>query len=118
MVSREFLRCCDCDAIHRLSPFDKVPNHVYVSDGIVQTAYDDWRLFVERHGSHELETLQLTREIHAGGATASKPADAVYLEATNGRVRYLLGRFRKAEEEPFTYHVLAGTTADGMNAPE
>jgi hypothetical protein len=118
MVSREFVYCRDCDAIHRVSPFDKVPNHVYFSDGTVQTASDDWRAFVETHGGHKLEPLQLTREIHPRAAAAANPIGAIYLEATNGRERYLLRRFRKAVEEPFTYHVLAGTTADANKAPQ
>jgi hypothetical protein len=113
MVSRHFVYCCDCDAIHRVSPFDKAPNHVYFSDGIVETASDDWRAFMEAHGDHTLEPLQLTREVHPRGATAANPVGATYLEATNGRERYLLRRFRKAVAEPFTYHVLAGTAAAG-----
>jgi hypothetical protein len=118
MVSDRFLRCCECDAIHRVTPFDKAPNHAVIIDGVVQTASDDWHAFTERHGDHKLETLQLTREIHPQSTAVSNPVGVIYLEATNGRTQYLLRRFRNSVEEPFTYHVLAGRVAGGAVALE
>lgn len=115
MVNDQFVRCCDCDAIHRVTPSNGGSSRRVDDDVTAETDGDNWRAFTERHTGHEQESLELTGATYRRGRHHLNGSDSIYLEATNGQARYLLCQSRNAADEPFVYHVVAVT--GGVAAP-
>src|SRR5919106_3853556 len=112
MVKDKFIRCRNCEAIHHISPFDKAPIYAVLSDGIVETAADDWRQFMQQHANHKLEPLESTGEQHFTHGSPADPMGMGYIEVTNGRDCFLLRRSRKSITEPLTYELIEGKIVD------
>jgi hypothetical protein len=62
MGNENFIRCCLCDVVHHVSPFDKVPTYSLVGNEPEERVTDDWRLFMKHHAGHRLEPLRATGE--------------------------------------------------------
>jgi hypothetical protein len=118
MVNDQFIHCCECDAVHRVTPFDEGPVQNVLHDAVLQSAADDWRAFRERHAGHKQESLQLTGASYTVGDFTRHALGSIYLEATNGRARYLLRQWRNAADEPFAYYVVAATAARAAAASD
>jgi hypothetical protein len=108
MGNERFIRCCVCDAIHHVSPFDKAPVYVCLGNQLQEQATDDWRAFMERHAGHRLEPLNATGEKFFPYASPLDPMSVAYMELTNGRDRYLVRRARGRIQEPMSYELIAG----------
>jgi hypothetical protein len=108
MVSEKFIRCCNCEAVHHVTSFDKSPIYSYVGNQLHEEAADDWRGFMQQHAGHRLEPLTITGERFFPSGSLTDPMSTGYIEVTNGRDRFLLRRTRKSIEEPLTFEVTAG----------
>jgi hypothetical protein len=112
MGSEKFIRCCVCNAIHHVSPFDKAPAYVLVEGELEVLATDDWRLFMEQHAGHRLEPLKASGERFSPCGLAQDPMSVGYIEVTNGQDRYLVRRARQSILEPMTYELVPGRLGD------
>ena len=112
MGSEKFIRCCVCDAIHHVSPFDKAPAYKLVGIELKEQATDDWRLFMEQHAGHRLEPLRASGEQFFPRGAPMDPMSVAYIEVTNGRESYLLRRARKSIQESMIYELVQGRLTD------
>lgn len=112
MVSDKFIRCCKCDAIHHVTPFDRAPVYSLAAGDIGETPCDDWRGFMAQHAGHRLEPLTATGESCFKNGSAWEPMGEGYIEVTNGRERLLLRRGRKNITEPREYEMMRGKLVD------
>jgi hypothetical protein len=112
MGSKKFIRCCVCDAIHHVSPFDKAPAYKLVGIELEEQATDDWRLFMEQHTGHRLEPLKASGEQFFPRGAPMDPMSVAYIEVTNGRESYLLRRARKSIQESMIYELVQGRLTD------
>ena len=112
MGSEKFIRCCACDAIHHVSPFDKAPVYKFVGIALEEQVTDDWRLFMEQHAGHRLEPLKASGEQFFTRGASTDPMSVAYIEVTNGRENYLLRRARKSIQEPMIYELVQGRLTD------
>jgi hypothetical protein len=108
MDSQRFIRCCVCDAIHHVSPFDKAPVYACLGNQLEERATDDWRAFMKRHAGHRLEPLKASGEKFFPYASPLDPMSVAYMELTNGRDRYLVRRARSSIQEPMSYELISG----------
>jgi hypothetical protein len=108
MGNERFIRCCVCDAIHHVSPFDKAPIYAFLGNQLEERATDDWRAFMKRHAGHRLEPLKASGEKFFPYASPLDPMSVAYMELTNGRDRYLVRRARSSIQEPMSYELISG----------
>jgi hypothetical protein len=112
MGSEKFIRCCVCDAIHHVSPFDKTPVYNCLGNQLDERPVDDWRVFMERHAGHRLEPLKASGETFFPCGSPRDPMNVAYVEVTNGYDRYLVRRGRRSIQEPLSYELVSGRLAE------
>jgi hypothetical protein len=112
MGNEKFIRCCVCDAIHHVSPFDKAPVYAWLGHQLEERATDDWRAFMERHAGHRLEPLKACGETFFPCGSPLDPMGVAYVEVTNGHDRYLVRRRRRSIQEPLSYELISGRLAE------
>jgi hypothetical protein len=112
MGNEKFIRCCLCDVVHHVSPFDKASTYFFVGNELEERHTDDWRLFMEQHAGHRLEALRATGEKFFPRGAPLDPMNVGYIEVTNGQDRHLVRRGRKSVQEPMSYELIRGRLAD------
>lgn len=112
MDNEKFIRCCVCDAIHHVSPFDKAPVYDCSGNQLEERPTDDWRAFMEKHAGHRLEPLKASGETFFPYGLPRDPMSVAYVEVTNGHDRYLVRRGRKSIQEPMSYELISGRLAE------
>ena len=112
MGNDKFIRCCLCDVVHHLSPFDKAPTYSRDGDELLESANDDWRLFMNQHAGHRLEPLKATGEKFFPRGAPHDPMAVGYIEVTNGRDRHLVRRSRQCVQDPLSYELTHGRLVD------
>jgi hypothetical protein len=111
MLNPKFIRCRNCDAVHRVTAFDNAPNYS-VSAGVTnEVVANDWHDFMARHAGHRLEPLEATGQSYFPDGRSSDPMAAGYIEATDGKGTFLLRRFRLSIQEPLRYELVPGRLA-------
>lgn len=108
MVNSKFIWCRRCDAVHRVTPFERAPVFECCEGEIAETPADDWRDFMALHAGHTLEPLVGTGNDYSPGGSAGDPMAVAYLEASNGKEKVLLRRSRRSIDEPVRYEVFDG----------
>lgn len=108
MLNPKFIRCRNCDAVHRVTAFDNAPNYSVSAGGTNETVANDWQDFMARHAGHRLEPLEATGQSYFPDGRSSDPMAAGYIEATDGKETFLLRRFRSSIQEPLRYELVAG----------
>jgi hypothetical protein len=111
MDKEKFIRCCRCDALHRVTPFDNAPVYVFRGNELEEQTTDDWRLFMEQHAGHRLEPLRGTGEKWFPSGSLWDPMSVAYIEVTNGDEQFVVRGERKTVEEPLRYELLRGRLA-------
>lgn len=108
MANGKFIWCRRCDAVHRVSEFDRDPIYRFVDGEVVETAADDWRDFMAQHAGHRIEALVGTSTEHLPGGASADPMAVAYIEANNGKETVWFRRSRRSIAEPVRYEVFNG----------
>ena len=108
MLNPKFIRCRNCDAIHHVTAFDKVPNYSVSADGTNETAANDWNDFMIRHAGHRLEPFEASGQSYFPDGRSGDPMAAAYIEVTDGKEIILLRRGRSSIQEPVHFEVVPG----------
>ncbi|MFQ5682845.1 MAG: hypothetical protein ACE5HC_06175 [Candidatus Binatia bacterium] len=108
MVEEKFIWCRNCNEIHHVSPYDKVPTYVVAEGYVKETPTDDWRKFMHRHDGHKLERLEGASEKITPSGQAVDPMSVGYIEVTNGQESFLLRSSRRRIEEPVSFQLMRG----------
>jgi hypothetical protein len=108
MAREKFIWCRNCDAIHRVSGFDKAPVYALVAGEATEQPADDWRDFMMQHDGHRLEPLRPISEKYFPSGSIGDPMSVGYVEVTNGQDRLLLRQSRTAIDAPVHFELIAG----------
>jgi hypothetical protein len=101
-----FLYCHDCNAAHRVTPFDSAP--VFEMDGmeIHELPQDDRGNFIDRHSGHRIGELIGVGEKTGQAGAVIDPMRIIYIEATDGQESFALRSARKQIADALSYQVL------------
>lgn len=93
MSTHRFLYCCDCNAVHHVTEFDREP--VFEMDGleIRERAQDDRRAFIDLHFGHSIGELNSVEESRGEDSAFVDPMEVNYVEVTDGRRSFHLEDF-------------------------
>jgi hypothetical protein len=69
---------------------------------------DEQKEFLESHGHHTLEELFIDRETYVSDRPAFEPCKVAYVEATNGKEKFLIKRIKEGVDRPAFYEIIPG----------
>ncbi len=109
MVER-LIRCTQCNQVipHFESFGDfgeesELPGVEWCSDDL-----EEQKSFSERHRGHALEELSVDRDSLVSDKPSYEPVKVAYVEASNGRRKFLIKRTRASFDRPVSYEVVPG----------
>jgi hypothetical protein len=108
MDNDRYIWCRNCDAIHRVSRFDRAPLYNFTDGEVQEAVANDWCDFMARHAGHKLEPMMATGNDYYPDGSAIDPMSVRYVEVSNGNDTLLLCRSRASIEDPFRYKVVDG----------
>jgi len=109
-VVEKLIRCTQCNKVipryDRFGDFGETPD----LEG-VEWASDDLdgqKEFLEHHGGHVLEELLVDRETTVSDRPAFEPCRVTYVEAGNGKEKFLIKRIKEGYDRPAFYELIPG----------
>ena len=103
-------RCTQCNKVipqyglfGDFGPSTELPGVEWATDDL-----DDQKEFLEVHGQHALEELSVDRETYVSDRPAFEPCKVAYVEASNGKERFLIKRIKEGFDRPAFYEILPG----------
>jgi hypothetical protein len=101
------IRCIRCNEVINMTEWDRSPHYTWHEGEIKEQEGDDRQTFFQRHKGHKTEELiPLTPLI--SDKPYAEPLKASYFEATNGRRRFVIKRWRNAIGDPLAYEIIDG----------
>ena len=113
MLNPKFIRCRNCDAVHHVTAFDKVPSYSVSAGKANETGANDWHDFMSSHAGHRLEPLAATGQSYFSDGPSSDPMATGFIEATDGKETVLLRRVRSTIQEPLRFEWVPGRLVPG-----
>jgi hypothetical protein len=107
MDSDKYIWCRNCNEIHHVTPFDRVPLYASTGGEQAELSADDWRVFMNRHAGHKLEGLRRTGEA-AVSNSLSDPMSEKHVAVTNGQAHFALRSFRTRIDQPLGFELTRG----------
>jgi hypothetical protein len=101
------IHCIDCNKVIHMTEWDFCNHHEWLEGEIKEQEGNDRKAFEQRHKNHRTEEL-----IPVSTAISDKPyAEPVknsYFEASNGKRRFVIKRWRRTIDDPCEYEIIAG----------
>ena len=108
MMTKELVRCIRCNVVVLFSPLDRSPEYWIDSGTWKAVERDDQQAFMEAHRGHPMERLKILDDTFISSQSYREPVKTCYFEATNGKERFLVKRFRKSVLDPLQYVLVPG----------
>ena len=106
----KLIRCTQCNKV--IPRYDSwgdfgattaLPGVEWASDDL-----DEQKEFLESHRHHPLEELFVDRETYVSDRPAFEPCKVAYVEASNGKERFLIKRIKEGYDRPAFYEIIPG----------
>ena len=103
--------CKSCNEVFASTPFDKYPEYQSLSEeGVfMEKPLDDSDILMVKHKGHDLEELKPIPGTTISERDYCEPVKEVYFEATNGRKRFVIKKWRENVNEPMEYELIHGS---------
>lgn len=104
------IRCIDCNNVINMTEGDFSPHYEWHEGEIKEQEVNDRQIFLQRHKGHKTERLiPITSPI--SDKPYAEPLKIAYFEATNGKRRFLIKRWRSTIDDPVIYEIIDGSIA-------
>jgi hypothetical protein len=101
------LHCIDCNKVINTTEWDRCPSYEWDQGEIKDQEADDRKAFEQTHKNHSIEELiPVTPPI--SDKPYAEPIKLSYFEASNGKQRFLIKRWRSTIDEPCMYEIVEG----------
>lgn len=102
--------CKSCNEVFASTPFDKYPEYQDLSEEgvLMEKPLDDSDILMVKHKGHDLEELKPIPGTTISERDYCEPVKEVYFEATNGRKKFVIKKWRKNVNEPMEYELIHG----------
>ncbi len=106
----KLIRCTQCNKV--IPQYDSwgdfgataaLPGVEWASDDL-----DEQKEFLESHRHHPLEELLVDRETFVSDRPSFEPCKVAYVEASNGKERFLVKRIKEGYDRPAFYEIIPG----------
>jgi hypothetical protein len=101
------IRCIDCNKVINMTAWDLCPHYEWHDGEVREQEGNDREAFEQRHKDHRTEELiPLTSPI--SDKPYAEPLKTAYFEASNGKRRFLIKRWRSTIDDPCAYEIIDG----------
>jgi hypothetical protein len=103
-------RCKECNEVLVITPYDHYPAYQYFpEEGIYkEKEQDDQKFFQIKHNGHHLERLRPIKGTMISERDYHEPVREIYFEATNGKEKFVIKKWRKNVNGPMEYELIHG----------
>jgi len=108
MIKKRLIRCVQCSALTLFSSMDRSPEYDNDQGEWKVLERDDEAAFIQRHQGHRLEELHVIKDSLISHQRYLEPLRTSYFEASNGKERFVVKRFRKSVSDPQSYELVPG----------
>jgi len=110
MKPSSLIRCINCNTLYKTTPFDQYPEYHYTNEAkdFFETDKNDLIAFEKNHKGHNTEQLCIIENSSYSEGAYADPLRITYFEATNGKKKFLIKRWRKSIAEEFCYELVKG----------
>jgi hypothetical protein len=103
----KLIHCIDCNKVIHMTEWDLCPHYEWHEGEIKEQEGNDRKAFEQRHKSHRTEKLiPLTSPI--SDKPYGEPLKTSYFEASNGKRRFVIKRWRRTIDDPCDYEIING----------
>jgi hypothetical protein len=103
----KLIRCVKCNDLINMTEWDFLPEYIWNSGSIKEIEGNDRDTFLHRHKGHEMQELTPVSPL-LSDMPYTEPVKTCYFEATNGKERFLIKRWRNKIDNPFAYKIING----------
>lgn len=109
-MKQKLIRCKKCDKIFKMTSHDKSPEYKYDEDNdeLIEIMKNDRKQFLQEHKGHPKEELTIIKDSYVSEYSYGEPIRVHYIEATNGRERFVIKVWRKKIDASLNYEVVQG----------
>lgn len=101
------IHCIDCNKVIHIAEWNACTHDDWQTAEIKEQEVDEREIFVQRHKNHRTEELTpVTPPI--SDKPYAEPLKVSYFEASNGKQRFLIKRWRNTINDPCEYEVIDG----------
>jgi len=101
------IHCIDCNKVFNMTEWDLCTHYEWHAGEITEQEDNDREAFEQRHKNHRIEELiPVTPPI--SDKPYAEPLKISYFEASNGKRRFLIKRWRSTIDDPCAYEIIDG----------
>jgi hypothetical protein len=108
VIEKQLVRCTQCNTLTLFSPMDQIPEYQQKRGKWKIQDRDDRASFMQNHRGHQLEELHVIEDSFISHQAYVEPVKTSYFEATNGKQRFVVKKFRKSIFDSQCYELIAG----------
>jgi hypothetical protein len=101
------IHCIDCNKVIHLTEWDFCTHYEWQEGEIKEQEGNDRKAFEQRHKNHRIEELTPVTPAISDKPYA-EPLKVSYFEASNGKQRFVIKRWRNTIDDPCEYEVIDG----------
>ena len=109
MTKDRLIYCVQCNAVALFPSLDRAPEYVHDQSNWMVIDRDDQDAFLKEHRGHHLEELQPVPDSFVSYQAYIEPVKTAYFEATSGKKRFVVKKFRKSIFDPMSYELIPGS---------
>jgi len=104
-------RCKECNEVFAITPFDDNPGYQHLPEegSYKEEPLENKNDSLSGHNGHHLEKLKPIKNTMVSEWDYCEPVKEIYFEATNGRERFVIKKWRENINEPMSYELIQGS---------
>ena len=109
-MSDKWIRCIECNKVAHVTDYDCTPQYQCDEklEEVIEKPMDDMRNFMVQHGHHKIEELSRINDSFMSESAYVEPLKVSYFEATNGKERFVIKKWRDNINDPLRYELIRG----------
>ncbi|MBW2652923.1 MAG: hypothetical protein JRC57_07585 [Deltaproteobacteria bacterium] len=109
-MSDKWIRCIECNEVTHVTDYDCSPQYQFDEklEEVIEKPMDDMRNFMVQHRHHKIEELSRIKDSFISEGAYVEPLKVSYFEATNGKERFVIKKWRDDINDPLQYELISG----------
>ena len=109
-MSDKWIRCIECNKVAHVTDCDCTPQYQCDEklEEVIEKPMDDMRNFMVQHEHHKIEELSRINDSFISEGAYVEPLKVSYFEATNGKERFVIKKWRDNINDPLQYELIPG----------
>ena len=116
-MTDRWIRCVECNEVAHITDYDCSPQYHCDKnlEEVIERPMDDTRNFMVKHRHHKMEELYIIKDSFMSEGAYVEPLKVSYFDATNGKERFVIKRWRESINNPLQYELIPGYVKTAVN---